>query len=129
MHLLNEVDDFLGIHSHDFSLALLLIRQNVPIIEFVPCRVMQRNEHILYRPFLVESAAQVLYLSHVPSDPKSSLSTNVDLSPTLRNFLLQTKDEGPKDVYSMSRCTNFVAEVRHKVTKKSCEAICKHSIQ
>lgn len=73
----------------------------------------------------------MLYLSYnnIPFDPKYSLSINVDRLPTFRDFLRQPKDEKSKDVYFMSQCTSFVAEVRHKVAKNLCNVICKQSIR
>lgn len=121
MRLLQEVDVLVGVQSHDFPLALLFLRQNASVIEFVPKKLSplrQRNGkmRIPKWPFLARSAAQVLNLSYtnLTFDSKSSLSTNVDQLPTLRDFLLQTRDEKSKDSSSLSQCTSFVVQERHK---------------
>ena len=115
MHLLQEVDVLVGVQSHDFSLALLFLRQNASVVEFVPnfsSPSKQRNNkmRVPNRPFLARSAAQVLNLSYtnLTFDPKSSLSTNVDQLPTLRDFLLHSSDGKSKDVSSLLRCPSFV---------------------
>ena len=91
---MQEVDVLVVVQSHDFSLALLFLRPNASVGEFVPdlsSRLMQRNKEmrIPNRPFLVGSAAQALNLSYanLTFDPMSTFPTNVDRLLNLTDFL------------------------------------------
>lgn len=114
MHLLQEVDVLVGVQSHNFSVALLFLRQNASVVEFVPntwSPLTQRTSRHSNRPFVARSAAQVLHLryTNLTFDAQSKLSPDVQPLLSLRNFMLQTRDGMSKYLKSISQRNELVA--------------------